>query len=147
MKVYWDIWLPRTLEIAMLRHAYSQDDREVCGLLAGLFLDDKKVIKVEEFKPIVNVAESPLALFRMDPYEQKKFFDRILNNNKHVIGCFHSHPHNFGIPSLVDQSGINENYAWMIWGGQDNRIRSWYPRDYKNPDMGFEAANLTVVPV
>ena len=103
----------------------SRKDAEVCGLLAGLFVDDKEYIEVKSFKMIPNIAKDPLNLFDMDPKELLKFHNETIGNKLHIVGCVHSHPLNLGNPSRIDRSQIRDDYAWLIYGGQDDRIRSW----------------------
>lgn len=129
----------------MHEYAASHKDAEVCGLMAGTFFDDDKLIVVDEFMPIDNIAEHPLALFLMDPTKQMQFFKRAEAEGKQVVGCFHSHPHNLGIPSMTDAAHINEDYSWLIWGGQDKQINAWYPRNHKDPSQGFEPSRLTIM--
>lgn len=142
MRDYWDVTVPRSVERAMLKHAISHDTVEICGLMAGTFIDETKDILVGYFEPIENIAPDPIALFRMDPLQQIMFMKKANERGLQTVGCFHSHPHNFGIPSSIDAGAINEDYCWLIWGGQDNQIRAWYPRDFKDPSAGFEAAHL-----
>lgn len=108
----------------------SQKDAEVCGLLAGLFIDDKEYIRVDSFKMIPNIAKDSRNLFMMDPKEQMKFHKETIDNKLHVVGCIHSHPFNLGNPSIIDRSQIKDDYAWLIYGGQDDRIRSWMAHTY-----------------
>lgn len=144
---YWEVFLPRSVERKMLRHSLNQDDREVCGLLVGLFDDDYQKISVAEFRPVTNIAKDPQGLFVMEPSEQLAIFKDAHERKLQIVGCFHTHPFNFGIPSTIDASAINEDFAWLIWGGQDNTLRAWWPRDVKDTSAGFEAATLSYIPL
>ncbi len=108
---------------------YSKDNpgQEVCGLLSGVF-NDNDSLTITKFYPIDNIADQPLALFIMDPTQQMQVMNKILLTDKEsIVGCFHSHPHNLGVPSSIDRSNINMEYSWLIYGGQDDCIRAWWP--------------------
>lgn len=136
----WEIEIPPSIIMSMKQYGASQPDQEVCGLLTGYFIDSEKFIVVEEFLPIRNIAPDPLGLFIMEPYLQLQCMKDATRKGMNVVGCFHSHPHNLGIPSSTDARMINENYAWLIWGGQDDELRAWYPIDHKDPSQGFDRA-------
>jgi len=133
------IELPPAIWRDIMRHALSDETVEVCGLLTGAFrLDGKgserhEVAVIKEFIPITNIFPDPAIFFKMDPYEQKVVFDRIGVDIKAVVGCFHTHPFGLGIPSELDRLSINEDYSWLIYGGQDNKIQAWWPEIKERP--------------
>ena len=140
----WTISIPRAIRAALGDYGASQPDAEVCGLLAGSFLDDEKIIEIESFLPIKNISEDTLGLFIIDPTTQLHYMKHVHSLGKHIVGCFHSHPHNVGAPSQIDAKMINEDYSWLIWGGLDRTIRAWYPKDHKDPSQGFEMIKMIV---
>lgn len=142
--MYNQVILPHKVWRDIVGHMVSSEDAEVCGLLAGRFddgIDGTQTAHVHYFTPILNVNPDPSALFVMDPYKQLDFFKTAHSNSLHVVGCVHSHPMGFGIPSEIDRQGINEDYAWLIWGHQDNRLRAWWPV-ITQEESRFRAAHL-----
>jgi proteasome lid subunit RPN8/RPN11 len=137
---YWEIYLPSKLTDDMRDYAAGHKTEEVCGLMVGYFHDEHMSATALEFYPVQNIAKDPFALFVMDPVQQLNIYNDAFIRGKQIVGCFHSHPTSYGIPSTTDESMINEEYFWLIWGGKDNTIRYWYPKDVKNPLLGFQAA-------
>jgi proteasome lid subunit RPN8/RPN11 len=70
---------------AMRAHVESCLPLEACGLLAG------HGDYVSEVIPITNQAHST-TVFRMNPLEQVRAFDRMERDGLDLIGIFHSHP-------------------------------------------------------
>lgn len=128
------VYLTRETERSMIRHAVSTETAEVCGLLLGHIktqLHDNNIL-VEEFVPVPNIAELPLAQFIMDPTKQLAVMESAFKCGQIVVGCFHSHPLWSNQPSETDRQAIQDNdYLWAIWGGTSNSIG--YHLAIKNP--------------
>lgn len=107
-------------------YARANPNEEICGLFEGSFNEDGSA-EVLAFHPIDNVAVDKIALFVMDPSQQIKTFNNSFVNKNFIVGCFHSHPYNLGIPSYTDRMNISLDYFWVIYGGKDKLSRAWFP--------------------
>jgi proteasome lid subunit RPN8/RPN11 len=110
----------------MWKLALSEEHAEVCALITGRFSDDGHSANAHELIHVRNVADKPESLFVMSPEEQLRAFEYAHEVGLHIVGCFHTHPRNKGIPSTTDLAMANEDYFWVIWGGYDFRMRTWY---------------------
>lgn len=102
---------------------------EVCGLISGKYIEDgeyKTIAKAEAFYPLPNIAPNKALLFVIDPVLQMKTYKDIFSKGNVVIGLYHTHPFNKGFPSETDRRKINDEYFWIIFGGQDLVHRTWW---------------------
>jgi proteasome lid subunit RPN8/RPN11 len=79
----------------MVQHALRERPNECCGLLLG-----KKGI-IEESQPCTNERESPVE-FSIPAEELFEFFRRLRQENKELMGIYHSHPNGKPVPSDRD---------------------------------------------
>lgn len=131
--------LPREIKQAIQDHGRSQRV-EVCGLLGGIYTDqipgaggwtgepvDKDSVIIDTFIPVQNIAKHPASLAVMEPKAMMVGINALFAQKKHYAGWMHSHPFNLGVPSGRDVEEIKDDVHWLIWGGQDQVIRSWFP--------------------
>ncbi len=88
--------IPYSVARQIADHAFSQQPREACGLLAG------KAERILAAYPLVNRAEQPRARFQIDPREQLRALKAIDEAQLDWIGAYHSHPRSAPIPSQID---------------------------------------------
>jgi proteasome lid subunit RPN8/RPN11 len=84
----------------ILVHAQKEYPKETCGLVAGLFTEDK--IEVKEIFSMTNVDDSA-EHFSMDPEEQFKVIKIIRDKEYELVGNYHSHPFTPSRPSQEDK--------------------------------------------
>ena len=98
---------------AVLDHAIEGGDREVCGVLAGTY--DPERSTVEAVYRTENVAETPETRYRIDPEDQFEILERIENEDREVIGFYHSHPSDPPNPSATDAAQATwTDYSYVI---------------------------------
>lgn len=83
----------------IVKHSKDNLPNEACGLLAGIFENNNRVIK--KVYLLKNIDESP-EHFSMDIKEQFKVISDIRKNGWNLIGNFHSHPETPSRPSQED---------------------------------------------
>ncbi|WP_255171284.1 desampylase [Natrononativus amylolyticus] len=79
---------------------YGGADREICGVLAGAYADDRTV--VTDVYPADNVADTPAVRYSIDPEEQFDITETIEDEGLEVAGFYHSHPAGPTHPSETD---------------------------------------------
>jgi proteasome lid subunit RPN8/RPN11 len=84
----------------LLVHAQKEYPKEACGLVAGLFAEDK--IEIKEIFSMTNVDDSA-EHFSMDPEEQFKVIKIIRDKEYELVGNYHSHPFTPSRPSQEDK--------------------------------------------
>ncbi len=90
------IQLPRHIVNQILQHAQSDDELEVCGLISA---KNGKPCKVY---PILNVAEKPEQLYKMDGKQQIDAMRDMRENDESLFAIYHSHPNSEAYPSKTD---------------------------------------------
>lgn len=80
----------------MIDHCKKHYPREACGLLLG------KKRKVEEVFFTKNVRNSS-SEYLVDPEEQFKIFEKMREENRELLGIYHSHPVTSAFPSPKDK--------------------------------------------
>jgi len=90
------ITLPLTIVNQILAHAQSQEDNEICGLIS------EKESKITSIYPIQNVSENTENFYKMDGKAQIDAMRNMRDNNEHLYGIYHSHPHSEAYPSKTD---------------------------------------------
>ena len=111
----------------------SEYPYECCGLLLGHFDDDGRKSLVELF-PVSNARE--------EEARGKRFLippDELLRGERHarerqldVIGFYHSHPEDSGVPSQYDLDHAWPAYSYVIvsvHGGKAVNVFSWQMRE------------------
>ncbi len=94
------IRLSREVYDSIVYHAYSGNDEEVCGVLAGTYGSDES--RVLDTRQATNVAETPQIRYRIDPAEQFEIIEGIEDEEMAVVGFYHSHPGGPTTPSETD---------------------------------------------
>ncbi|WP_459838159.1 M67 family metallopeptidase [Halanaerobaculum tunisiense] len=94
------IELPSKLYEELVDHAREEFPKECCGLVAGLFTDEK--LEVKEVFPMTNLDDSA-EHFSMDPKEQFEVVKEIRGSGYEMIGNYHSHPFTPSRPSEEDK--------------------------------------------
>lgn len=94
------IEIPRDIYDDLVYHAYDGADREICGILAGTYDEEKTIVK--ERYPAENVAETPQIRYLIDPEEQFQITEEIEADGHDVAGFYHSHPSGPPYPSDTD---------------------------------------------
>lgn len=100
------IELSREVYDAIVYHAYSGDDEEVCGVLAGEYGDERS--RVVETYEAANVADQPRIRYAIDPEAQLEILETIESTGMAVVGFYHSHPTGPTEPSDTD----TERASW-----------------------------------
>ena len=111
------------------RHGERDYPFECCGLMLGRFENDARKLVVEIY-PISNAREEeakrnrflirPEELLRGEKYAREKGFD--------VIGFYHSHPDDRGVPSQYDLEHAWPTYSYVVVAvvkGSAGELRSW----------------------
>lgn len=89
--------LPRRFADAIVEQARREHPNEACGLLAG------RDGEATEHLPMANAERSPV-LYRMDPGEQLRAFNRIDEAGLELVAIYHSHTRSPAYPSATDVS-------------------------------------------
>ena len=90
------VQIPRQIVNQLLQHAQSDDDLEVCGLISA---KNGKPCKVY---PILNIADKPEHLYRMDGKQQIDAMREMRENDESLFAIYHSHPSSEAYPSKTD---------------------------------------------
>jgi proteasome lid subunit RPN8/RPN11 len=102
---------------------------ECCGMLIGRFAPDGRKIVVETF-PISNAREEEAKRrrFLIQPDEMMKGERYARKQGLDVVGFYHSHPEDKGIPSQYDLDHAWPTYSYIIvsvLSGKTEAFRSW----------------------
>jgi proteasome lid subunit RPN8/RPN11 len=114
---------------SIVHHAYTGDDEEICGVLAGTHGSPES--RVFEVWQATNVAETPQIRYRIDPTEQFEIVEAIENDGQDVVGFYHSHPSGPPTPSETDLDRAtwpNRSYVICALDGHPF-VGSWRYRD------------------
>lgn len=90
------VHLDRRYAEGMIAHAREGAPEEVCGVLAGADGHFTKLYRAQ------NVAENPIATYRLEPHEQLRIFREIDDEGWDIAGIYHSHPASPAYPSPTD---------------------------------------------
>ncbi len=86
---------------------------EAPAILIGDIDEDKKVGIVSDVYPVKNIENSTVS-FKVDPEEQYSIYKTAIDNNKKILGIFHSHPMD-PVPSSIDLPYIKlHKNVWII---------------------------------
>ncbi|TYQ15191.1 UNVERIFIED_CONTAM: proteasome lid subunit RPN8/RPN11 [Acetivibrio alkalicellulosi] len=103
----------------ILKHSLSHLPNEGCGLLAGTFEGDKKIIK--KVYLLTNIDNSP-EHFSMDAKEQFDAVKDMRNNDLLLLGNFHSHPSTPARPSDEDKRlAYDKSMSYLILSLEDRK--------------------------
>ena len=96
----------------IVKHSKDNLPNEACGLLAGVFENNNKIIK--KVYLLKNIDESS-EHFSMDVKEQFKVISDIRKNQWNLMGNFHSHPETPSRPSQEDiRLAFDPNLSYAI---------------------------------
>jgi len=90
------ITLPIIIVNQILAHAQSQDEEEICGLIA----ENKGQVKT--LYPVRNIAVHRENLYQMDGKGQIDAMRKMRENDEQLYAIYHSHPHGAAFPSAID---------------------------------------------
>ena len=90
------IKLPRNIVNSILQHAQSEEKLEVCGLISEKNGQPHKVY------PVLNIADDPQHLFKMDGKQQIDAMREMRGNDESLYAIYHSHPSSSAYPSITD---------------------------------------------
>jgi proteasome lid subunit RPN8/RPN11/molybdopterin converting factor small subunit len=96
----------------MVEHARRDFPNECCGMLAGQNGDANVV------HPMTNVEASPV-VYRMDPAEQLKFYERLEREGLEEVAAYHSHVNSPAYPSATDVRLAHGFMTYVIVSLQD----------------------------
>lgn len=88
--------LPRALAEELLRLAQASADEEICGLIAGVDGEARRLF------PIANLAADRARFFELDPKAQIDAMRAMREADQRLVAIYHSHPHGPGTPSAAD---------------------------------------------
>jgi proteasome lid subunit RPN8/RPN11 len=94
------IILKRQDYLDIVEYAVQGCPNEVCGLLGGVILGDKKLIKKVYYLTNMDASREH---FSMDPKEQLEAVKDMRKSGLKMIGNFHSHPESPSRPSEEDK--------------------------------------------
>jgi proteasome lid subunit RPN8/RPN11 len=105
---------------------------EHCGFYLGNL--KSTTLNLTSFAQVANIV--PITMrnidYEMHPQQMMDvLFDTSLMDEDSDVhpAAIHTHPRNVGIPSMVDidkfKSGSGYNIPYLIYGGQDERLRAW----------------------
>ncbi|MEF8801092.1 MAG: desampylase [Halolamina sp.] len=105
--------LPTAVRDALLSHADSGGDEEICGVLAGDYGQERSC--VEAAHPTANAAEKPRTRYRIDPEELLATIESVEQGGREVVGFYHSHPNGPAAPSATDAARATwTGYSYVI---------------------------------
>jgi proteasome lid subunit RPN8/RPN11 len=101
--------LPKKFADEIIAHAFEEDPKECCGVLAG-----PKARFIKRF-PMTNVDQSPYR-FSWDPKELLKVYLEMEDNAWEHRAVYHSHTHSPAYPSDTDvrMAGWPEAYYLIV---------------------------------
>ena len=128
--------IPKNIFDEMVKHARTGYPNEACGILAGLNEGE-----ADAFYPMKNLDEASISYF-MDPQEQLKVFKQIRENNRQMLGIFHSHVASEAFPSQKDiRLAFYEDVSYLILSLSDREkpvLKSFHIRKEKVVEEGIE---------
>ena len=88
--------LPRALAEELLRLAQEAPEEEICGLIAGVAGEARRLF------PVPNVASDRRRFFELDPKGQIDAMRAMREAGDELVAIYHSHPHGPAEPSRKD---------------------------------------------
>jgi proteasome lid subunit RPN8/RPN11 len=126
------IELPAVLADQIRREATAAAPRECCGLVEGL--REEGHFWVTALHPARNLAVEA-DRFDIDPRDHLVAAKAARAKGRHIIGCYHSHPHGAARPSPRDRAGAGEdNFLWLIAAGGDLTAFVYFRGDFVGVD-------------
>ena len=119
----------------MVEHARRDFPNVCCGMLAGR---DASATLVH---PMTNVEASPV-VYRMDPAEQLKFYDRLEREGLEEVAAYHSHVNSPAYPSATDVRLAHGFMTYVIVSLQDRASPS--VRAYRIDDGAIRELEVQV---
>jgi proteasome lid subunit RPN8/RPN11/molybdopterin converting factor small subunit len=104
--------LTREVFDGLVEHARRELPNECCGMLAGR---DSGATLVH---PMTNVEASPV-VYRMDPAEQLRFYERLEREGLEEVAAYHSHVNSPAYPSATDVRLAHGFMTYLIVSLQD----------------------------
>jgi cysteine synthase B len=121
-----DVHLPSRQMTEITEHAGNGYPHEVCGLLAGRIVQNRKM--VTRVFPCKNInQERARDRFEIDPRQYLTITDD-LTDDETIVGIYHSHPDHPSRPSPMDLSRAFPVYSYLIVatiGTTVSSTRSW----------------------
>ena len=112
---------------SLLREAAVALPRECCGLVTG------KPGLIEAVVPARNVSPHPETSFEIDPGTLMRTHREVREQQRHVIGHYHSHPDGNVQPSLRDAARATHNgQVWIVIAG--GTVNGWHAVTPPEPD-------------
>ncbi|WXG40427.1 MAG: M67 family metallopeptidase [Candidatus Freyarchaeum deiterrae] len=103
----------------MLEEVKKEYPKEACGVILGQLRAG--IARVQELVFTKNIADESSVRFVMDPEEQYKILVHAEEENKKLVGIFHSHP-TAAKPSGIDKPFMEINpVVWVIVGTLGDR--------------------------
>jgi proteasome lid subunit RPN8/RPN11 len=123
-------------------HAQELYPYECCGVLVGKLEGEGKIVS-EVCQTTNVVAGERKDWFNIEPKELMKIFQRVAEEEKEVLGFYHSHPNGSPNPSQSDLEHVSWSFYSYVIVSLDNmgkaEIKSWL----FNEDKGeFEEEGL-----
>lgn len=124
-------------------HAYSGDEEEVCGVLAGSHGTDGEASVVTRTHETENAAETPAVRYLIDAEEQFEVIEAVEDDGLDVVGFYHSHPAGPTRPSETDAAQAawpDHSYVICALDGYPF-VGSWR---WRGDETGFEQETVAV---
>ena len=114
---------------AIFAHATRDAPNECCGLLIGA------ADEIQEAVAARNVADDPRRRYEVSPADHFAQIKRCRQEQLHIVGVYHSHPHSQPVPSPTDLGLAFTDFLFVIAGAGD-------VRGYRLNDGAFEEVRL-----
>ena len=126
----------------VVSHAYSGDEEEVCGVLAGRRGTDGEASIVTRTHEAENAAETPAVRYLIDAEEQLAVIEAVEDDGLNVVGFYHSHPAGPTRPSETDATQAAwPNYSYVICALDGYPfVGSWR---WRGDEAGFEQETVS----
>jgi proteasome lid subunit RPN8/RPN11 len=109
--------LPQNLRDRIVREALAAHPAECCGLIEGTYI--KEEARALACHPTLNLAAGSDS-FEIDPARHIVLLRSLRGTERHILGCYHSHPNGRAEPSPRDLAqATDENFLWLIAAGND----------------------------
>ncbi|HEY5338616.1 MAG TPA: M67 family metallopeptidase [Rhizomicrobium sp.] len=106
--------LPLALRVQIEKAASAAFPYECCGLIEGVFEDDRAVITA--IHPTRNLS-TDADRFEIDPAQHIQLLRSLRGTGRAIVGCYHSHPNGKAEPSVHDRMGAaEEGFIWLVCG-------------------------------
>jgi proteasome lid subunit RPN8/RPN11 len=112
----------------LMGHAQELFPYECCGVLVGRVEADEKIVS-EVCKTTNVVAGEREDWFNIEPKELMTIFQRVAEEEKDILGFYHSHPNGSPNPSRSDLEHVSWSFYSYVIVGLDNKgegeVKSW----------------------